>query len=170
MANMIRLLIQQSEPLLWNALAEVVSGESDIDLVAVTTMPAEVERVCSETTPDVVLLEIDPDCWCACALAPRLRRTHDVRVVGLLGGSESGGNRPAFHAVVPTTPGLGLVLDAARGATPLEVRSPSYRSQPCHGRACVQTLSRRQLQVLELLSSGLTANEVSERLGSLPRP
>jgi DNA-binding NarL/FixJ family response regulator len=159
--------IQQVERLFREGLALRLADEPDIEVVCAAVDGAELLLQCNEMNPDVVVLEIDVVGWDPCRIAQRIQRA--VPAARFVGIHQS----PASPAQMARAKRAGLrhlvsrqerseclveaIRNAARSATgPLTTPPPSTVQRGL--------LTRREMEVLELVGAGWTSREISDRL------
>ncbi len=164
-----RVGVQQRQRLFREGLAMFLGRHADVEVVGTARTAPELVRLCDQSRPDVVLMEVDVTDWDACRLAAALLARHrGLRIVGLPPGpgpalpgraqragietllSRSCGSDDVLAAVL-RAPGPGRVVPLPRGDDGDEVGPPR--------------LTERERQVLQLIGTGATSKETSARLG-----
>lgn len=152
------------------SLRVVLSGEPDIDVVAIAGTAAEALVAATTHRPDVVLMDyVLPD-------SPRGRRPGlpGTKVVMLTGSDEPAALFSAFDAgcvgYLQKTSALEALAAAVRAAAAGELVISSgdlalllHRQRS--GRGGPAALTRRELDVLRLAAAGLSSRAIAERLG-----
>jgi DNA-binding NarL/FixJ family response regulator len=170
----VRIAVQERQRFFREGLAMVLAGEPDLDVVGAVRAASELNRVCEDERPDVVLLEIDVDEWDACRLAAALRtRLRTVRIVGVAGAVDRVLALRSYQAgvrnVVARDGGITAVLAAVRSlgsVGPVVTALPPARVAAATDR---NSLTSRELDVLHLVGGGNTTREVSHALGISPK-
>ncbi len=172
---MIRLLIADDHPLVRDALANLLAGAEDIDVVGVTADGREAVSVALETDPDVVLMDLEmPELNGTDATRALHEAGSGARVVVLttfsdrdriLGALDAGALGYLLKDAEPEEIIRG-VRAAARGESPLAPRAAHQliieRSEG-QGRQD-SDLSARELEVLALVAEGLPNKLIARRL------
>jgi DNA-binding NarL/FixJ family response regulator len=161
----VRIVVQHRQRFFREGLALLLRREPDVDELGTAVGSTDIAAVCASTAPDVVLLEIDSDEWDPCRVAAALRRTHRrVHFVGLhaadRGPEAVRAGYAGIRAVVHQKDGIEPILAAVRAVphrpfAPIVV--PNATQLP-------GALTRREIDVLSLVSAGWTSREISERL------
>jgi DNA-binding NarL/FixJ family response regulator len=171
----IRLLIADDHPLVRDALANLLAGAEDIDVVGVTADGREAVSVALETDPDVVLMDLGmPELNGTDATRALHEAGSRARVVVLttfsdrdriLGALDAGALGYLLKDAEPEEIIRG-VRAAARGESPLAPRAAHQliieRSEG-QGRQD-SDLSARELEVLALVAEGLPNKLIARRL------
>jgi DNA-binding NarL/FixJ family response regulator len=171
----IRLLIADDHPLVRDALANLLAGAEDIDVVGVTADGREAVSVALETDPDVVLMDLEmPELNGTDATRALHEAGSGARVVVLttfsdrdriLGALDAGALGYLLKDAEPEEIIRG-VRAAARGESPLAPRAAHQliieRSEG-QGRPD-SDLSARELEVLALVAEGLPNKLIARRL------
>jgi DNA-binding NarL/FixJ family response regulator len=171
----IRLLIADDHPLVRDALANLLAGAGDIDVVGVAADGREAVSVALETDPDVVLMDLEmPELNGRDATRALQEAGSAARVVVLttfsdrdriLGALDAGALGYLLKDADPEEIIRG-VRAAARGESPLAPRAAHEliveRSEG-HGRQDPD-LSARERQVLALVAEGLPNKLIARRL------
>lgn len=153
----------------------VLSGEPDIDVVAIAGTAAEALVAATTHRPDVVLMDyVLPDSDGAEAGARVTAAVPGTKVVMLTGSDEPAALFSAFDAgcvgYLHKTSALEALAAAVRTAAAGELVISSgdlalllYRHRS--GRGGPAALTRRELDVLRLAAAGLSSRAIAERLG-----
>ena len=170
---MIRLLIADDHPLVRNALTQLLGTVEDIEVVATTANGREAVTMALETSPDVVLMDLEmPELNGIEATRELIVADPSARVVilttfsdreNIMGAIDAGALGYLLKDAEPEEIIRG-VHSAARGDSPLAPRAAremiSQRSE-----AAVDTgLSARETEVLALVGEGLPNKLIARRL------
>ena len=170
---MIRLLIADDHPLVRNALTQLLGAVEDIEVVATTANGREAVTMALETSPDVVLMDLEmPELNGIEATRELIAADPSARVVilttfsdreNIMGALDAGALGYLLKDAEPEEIIRG-VRSAARGDSPLAPRAAremiSQRSE-----AAVDTgLSARETEVLALVGEGLPNKLIARRL------
>jgi DNA-binding NarL/FixJ family response regulator len=170
---MIRLLIADDHPLVRNALTQLLGTVEDIEVVATTANGREAVTMALETSPDVVLMDLEmPELNGIEATRELIAAEPSARVVilttfsdreNIMGALDAGALGYLLKDAEPEEIIRG-VRSAARGDSPLAPRAAremiSQRSE-----AAVDTgLSARETEVLALVGEGLPNKLIARRL------
>ena len=171
----ITVLIVDDHALVAESFRVVLSGEPDIDVVAIAGTAAEAVAAATTHRPDVVLMDyVLPDGDGAAAAARVMAVLPDTKVVMLTGSDEPTALFAAFEAgcvgYFQKTSDLERLASAVRAAAAGElVVSPAdlgllfeHRRRE---RGEAATLTPREVEVLRLAAAGLSSRAVAERLG-----
>ncbi|MCA1845149.1 MAG: response regulator transcription factor [Actinobacteria bacterium] len=161
-----RVVVQERRRLFREGLAMVLSAQPDLHVVGAVADAHGLVDACGRLRPDVALLELDEVGWDTPPLIALLVRRHPgLRVVGLHAELDrvwvQRARQGGVGTPVPRAAGVESVLDAVRGGpgwsrvTPLPRRTAQDRDR----------LTAREIQVLALIGSGATSQEISGRLG-----
>ena len=156
-------LIQDRVRLFRESLRLVLDGVPGVGAVSVEADPDELERRFRSAPVDIVVLEVAGVTWDVRDLVGRLTRTDGgVRIVGTV---PPGLRHAAVDGVrvVPRGASGGTFAAALRhggDAPPVDAPAAAFR-----GPAEVRDLTPREVQVLALISGGLTTRGIAERLG-----
>jgi DNA-binding NarL/FixJ family response regulator len=170
---MIRLLIADDHPLVRNALTQLLGAVEDIEVVATTANGREAVTMALETSPDVVLMDLEmPELNGMEATRELIAADPSARVVilttfsdreNIMGALDAGALGYLLKDAEPEEIIRG-VRSAARGDSPLAPRAAremiTQRSE-----AAVDTgLSARETEVLALVGEGLPNKLIARRL------
>jgi DNA-binding NarL/FixJ family response regulator len=170
---MIRLLIADDHPLVRNALTQLLGAVEDIEVVATTANGREAVTMALETSPDVVLMDLEmPELNGMGATRELIAADPSARVVilttfsdreNIMGALDAGALGYLLKDAEPEEIIRG-VRSAARGDSPLAPRAAremiTQRSE-----AVVDTgLSARETEVLALVGEGLPNKLIARRL------
>jgi DNA-binding NarL/FixJ family response regulator len=170
---MIRLLIADDHPLVRNALTQLLGTVEDIEVVATTANGREAVTMALETSPDVVLMDLEmPELNGIEATRELIAADPSARVVilttfsdreNIMGAIDAGALGYLLKDAEPEEIIRG-VRSAARGDSPLAPRAAremiTQRSE-----AAVDTgLSARETEVLALVGEGLQNKLIARRL------
>ncbi|MGH3922474.1 MAG: response regulator transcription factor [Pseudonocardiaceae bacterium] len=161
----LRVAVQERKRFLRDGLAILLSDEPDIEVVGTATTAAELLRLCHEHSPDVVLIELEVDDWDPGALVAALRADHPaIRVVGV------GAGHDGVNAQLTRTDGLTAIVAALRSSARCELSANgSAATVPAVGVEVDHRLTARQIEIVQHLCAGLTANEIAASLGISPK-
>jgi DNA-binding NarL/FixJ family response regulator len=165
----IRLVLVDDHPIFLEGLAEALSSQTDLDVVAMGSCGEEALTLWSQHRPDVLLLDLTMPGMDGIGVLRRLREVHhDARVLLL---TSSDDQEDAVAALDAGAAGyvtkasrydelVGAIREVYAGGRPIgEVVARRLaardRSSP---------LTPREIEVLGLLSEGLTYGEVGRRL------
>jgi DNA-binding NarL/FixJ family response regulator len=170
---MIRLLIADDHPLVRNALTQLLGAVEDIEVVATTANGREAVTMAVETSPDVVLMDLEMPLLNGIeATRELIAADPSARVVilttfsdreNIMGALDAGALGYLLKDAEPEEIIRG-VRSAARGDSPLAPRAAreviTQRSE-----AAVDTgLSARETEVLALVGEGLPNKLIARRL------
>lgn len=162
----VRVAVQERKRFLREGLAILFSDEPDIEVIGTATTAAELLRLCDEHSPDVVLIELTTDNWDSGALVAALRADHPaVRIVGV------GAAHDGVETQLTRTDGLTAIIAALRSSARYEssVNGSAATVPVAVAVAVDHGLTARQVEILQHLCAGLTANEISASLGISPK-
>jgi DNA-binding NarL/FixJ family response regulator len=170
----IRLLIADDHPLVRDALANLLAGAEDIEVVGTSADGHAAVELALRTSPDVVLMDLEMPGLNGIEATRELRSNgSDARVVVLttfsdrdriLGALDAGALGYLLKDAEPEELVRG-VRAAARGESPLAPRAASAVLQARASRPTAPELSQRETEVLELLGDGLPNKLIARRLG-----
>jgi len=172
MSGPIRLLIADDHPVVRDGLIGLFSRDDDFEVLGEAADGAEAVRLAERLAPDVILMDLRmPQVDGVTAIAELARRGVTARVLVLTTFDTDSDVRPAIVAGAtgyllkdaPRSELFRAVRAAARGEA---VLSPSVATRLLgQVRAPAQDeLSRRELEVLELVARGSTNREAAARL------
>jgi DNA-binding NarL/FixJ family response regulator len=151
------------------ALSEVLSAEPDLDVVGVKRSAANLAAVCGETALDVVVVMASADRASQLRDASvRFGGAHIVAVGGENGDSARSDASDGAASVVSLDATVGSLIRTLRilGATPPRVAVLSLEAAAGDS---PEALTDREVQVLRLISEGLTADHIARRIGLSPK-
>jgi DNA-binding NarL/FixJ family response regulator len=166
MAPSLGVVLQHENRLIRETLAEHLMREPGITIAGTAQSGPELIQLCKLRRPAVVVFEADAPRWSNERLVMLLRRSGDqIRMVGLHDALPAAYVIRAYEAgvsaMVSYTSGLDALLDAVRAPSlPVEV----VRETEADG----HTLTKRELQVLYLISAGFPPKHVAIELGISP--
>jgi DNA-binding NarL/FixJ family response regulator len=169
---MIRVLVVDDHSLVRSALAHLLRGADDVELVGEARDGAEAVALVAETQPDVVLMDLSMPIMDGVTATRLICEQHPgVRVVALTAFSERKTVLDALDAGA-----IGYVLKdgemdellratrvAARGESPLSPAAAHVVLTARHARAAPD-LTGRERDVMRLVITGVTNREIAERL------
>jgi DNA-binding NarL/FixJ family response regulator len=156
-------VLQHENRLIREMLAGHLMHEPGITIAGTAQSGPELIQLCKLRRPAVVVFQADAPRWSNERLVMLLRRSDDrIRMVGLHDALPAAYVIRAYEAgvsaMVSYTSGLDALLDAVRAPSlPVEV----VRETGTNG----QTLTKRELQVLYLISAGFPPKHVAIELG-----
>ncbi len=173
---MIRLLIADDHPLVRGALADLLAGADDIEVIAAAADGSEAVVMAQTTSPDVVLMDLEmPELNGIDAIRALREAGSPARVVVLttfsdrdriLGALDAGALGYLLKDAEPDEIIRG-VRAAARGESPLAPRAAHEllveRAEGGQGRPDAE-LSAREQEVLALVAEGLPNKLIARRL------
>lgn len=179
--NRIRIMIVEDDSLLRSSLSELLRMESDFDLVSLAPNGSVAVEECSKLRPDVVLMDIDMPRMNGIDATRRILDEHPGTAIVIL--TKFGDDENVFTAIkagavgyVLKDSGLEEIRAAIRGAHQGEGHlSPALVSRVMgefarvsraakESRAVFSDLSRREMEVLELLGKGMKNREIADEL------
>jgi DNA-binding NarL/FixJ family response regulator len=163
---MIRLMLVEDHPAIGEGLAALLGAEPDIQVLAVATSVASAERLIDETRPDVVLCDVmiagrDAGFDLCSRLGSRARfvmltaydyQGHHVRAIRV--------GAAAFLSKMSDAKTIAATVrrvHAGHRAFSIDILRSASQAPPAP--------TRRELQLLELLSEGATNDEIAAALG-----
>jgi DNA-binding NarL/FixJ family response regulator len=170
--TIIRVALQESQRLFRDGLEMFLAAEPDIEVVAAAADPTALLAICERHRPDVVVLQVDRVTWDVARLAGGIqRRLRNVRIIGLYDritrDEAVRHRRDGIRPLLARANGITSIVNAIRG---IEGPATEPLAGPQGARvAGAATLTARELQVLELVSGGLTTREISVELGISPK-
>lgn len=164
--------VQDRQRLFRDALAMVLSAESDLEVVATAATAAELVTAVADTALDVVVLELDTPDWDACRLVAALRRRHPrLTAVGTWPGDSDRPPVEAYQAgvrcIFPRSAGIRTLLQTVRNASAPAPPPVARRVVTLAERRPV--LTAREVQVLSAIGAGATTRSVAASIGISPK-
>jgi two-component system, NarL family, response regulator DevR len=143
----------------------ILDEENGIELVGSVVGGEALFELCEETTPSVVLLEIDVREWDACRLAYRLQSTWpSLSFVGLYrrgGEAAARARRCGLRRLVSLQANASELVEelvaSADSASP--VIRPLASTTPA-----ARQLTAREIQVLQLIGAGCTSRQIGDHM------
>lgn len=178
----IRVLVVDDHRMFARAVELLLSGEPDMRVTGLAHSGEEALALCEQSVPDVALVDLDLPSMDGIELTRRIRRrwpdTQVAVVTGLRPGDtaaqaiEAGAAVYVSKAQAPEAL-VRLIREAAEGkmvvpSTALGAaweRLQRARRTGTEAERLRSRLTRREVQILEILAEGLTTAEVAERLG-----
>lgn len=174
---MIKVLVADDHAIVRRGLAQLFATASDIDLIAMAANGQEAVAMTREHEPDVVLMDLSMPVLDGVAATAQIVATSAARVVVLTSFGEESRIIDALNAgaagylLKHTDPDalIEAVRAAYAGDAPLDPRAGRVlleqrrRSQPA------DNLTKRELEVLRLVGSGLANKQIARRLGITER-
>jgi DNA-binding NarL/FixJ family response regulator len=170
---MIRLLIADDHPLVRNALTQLLGAVEDIEVVATTANGREAVTKALETSPDVVLMDLEmPELNGIEATRELIAADPSARVVilttfsdreNIIGALDAGALGYLLKDAEPEEITRG-VRSAARGDSPLAPRAAREMITQRSESAVDTGLSARETEVLALVGEGLPNKLIARRL------
>jgi two-component system, NarL family, nitrate/nitrite response regulator NarL len=180
-ASTIRIAIVDDHPLLRRGVSETLSEEADLELVGVGASAQDAVRLAGETRPDLILLDIALPGGGIEAARAIVGTFPDIKVVMLTVREDQATVRAALKAgargyLVKGVDGPELVSTLRKihsgqsYVTPaLAAQLLSETSTPAPAASLADSLppslTKREQQIVELLSDGLSNQEIAEQLG-----
>ncbi len=166
----IRVLVVDDHPVVREGLKSLLASEHDIVVGGEASTAEGAVDVCAHLRPDVVLLDLRlPDVRCA-ELVTALRELDDaLRIVIISAFGSRGEVTECLHAgalgyVLKSAGGHEIVAAVRSASMGLRYLSREAAVQLAEG-VCVERLSSRELEVLELMANGCSNLEIADGLG-----
>jgi two-component system response regulator NreC len=179
MTDKIRVVIADDHAILRSGLRLLINSQSDMETVAVAGDFSEALKVCRETHPNVVMLDLNmPAGSSARAIASLVSETPGIRILVLTMHDDPAYLRAALaagaHGYVlkkaADTELLVAIRAVAQGRSYVNVEFGSKKSvevpqlKGSSSAAPIDTLSDREQKVFRLLAFGYTNQEIAEKL------
>lgn len=165
---MTRVVLVDDHPMLRTGVAAVLGTSPDIEVVGATGDPDDVLRLVDATAPDVVVLDLGLGSRNGGDLLPELVRRTRVLVftatgtdVAIMRALDAGATGYLLKDASPDE--LSAGIRAAATGTAVYAAAVAARMLD-RGRRPDESLTPRELDVLELLGAGLTNRAIAERL------
>lgn len=165
---MIRILLGDDQALVRGAIAALLGLEPDIEVVGQVEDGSEVVAACEQSSPDVVLLDVDmPRMDGISAAAEVKRRFPEIRVLIVTAFGRPGYVRRALLAgadgfIVKDTPAHELADTVRRVAAGLRVVDPILAADSAL--TGESPLTRREAEVLRITRTGATVERIAAAL------
>ncbi|MBF4581147.1 response regulator transcription factor [Curtobacterium sp. VKM Ac-2865] len=165
---MTRVVLVDDHPMLRTGVAAVLGTSPDIEVVGATGDPDDVLRLVDATAPDVVVLDLGLGSRNGGDLLPELVRRTRVLVftatgtdIAIMRALDAGATGYLLKDASPDE--LSAGIRAAATGTAVYAAAVAARMLD-RGRRPDESLTPRELDVLELLGAGLTNRAIAERL------
>ncbi len=182
----VKVVIAGGHPIIRGVVRLSCAEESELEVVAEADDEAALRQACREREPDVLVLDSELADGDGLEALARLRADHfDVPVLMLSDHTDGSSILAAFRLGVrgylAKADGLresgGAVCRIARGERVVPARLDeaavdalgAFARQAREGSKVTATLTARQIEILALVSDGLTMQQVATRLGISPR-
>ncbi|HEX2097845.1 MAG TPA: response regulator transcription factor [Rubrobacteraceae bacterium] len=173
MSENIRLLISDDHPVVRAGLRGMLSAESDFEVVGEATNGAEAVALTGELRPDIVLMDLRMPEMDGVTAISHIKEEYPETQVLVLTTYES--DADILRAIETGATGyllkdapreelFGAIRTAAQGKSPLAPNVATRLMQRMRGDADEETLSTREIEVLELVASGTSNKEIAKRL------
>lgn len=172
----VSVVIVDDHPLFGDALARAVSARDDMQVVAQVTSGEDALIAVRDLSPTVLVLDLGlPDMRGDVVLQRIIAEGHPTRVLILSGACESdvvfnmiqagaagfevktAGPKEIGDAIAVVGRGDTFLPEALHGGIAEQIRSHTAQAQP--------SLSDREIEILQLVSDGLSASEIGQQLG-----
>ncbi|MFC2027686.1 response regulator [Chloroflexota bacterium] len=169
----IRVLMADDHQIWRVGLAEVFEAEPDITVVGEASDGQDAIKKALDLKPDVVIMDlIMPRCDGMKAAISIRRHLPDTKVMMLTISERDdhlfGALRFGAHGFISKDATVDEIVDAVRGVASGKVMlSPSFATKMVawlRDDSNLPILSRREIQVIQLIGEGLTNNQISQRL------
>jgi len=179
LAELVRVLVVDDHRTIAELLGAMIRSQPDLDCVANLYSSDEVEAYLNsaELAPDVAIVDVDMPGRDGLALATALSESHQqMRVVIMTSHATpeifARATAAGAAAFIPKDSALDDILDAVRFSrrgsmwAPTELLQTLGRSQSAATSGVSDSgLTKRELEVLTMLSEGLSVQQISRRLG-----
>jgi DNA-binding NarL/FixJ family response regulator len=162
----VRLVVQQRLRLLREGIQLLLERDFDLEPTGMVVLGEDLFGQIAREPPDVVVLEADVRQWDPCRLAHRLQsRWPALRFVGTYArdAGEVGWTRDAgFQGLYSYGDDYRTLVDTIKTAAdaprvPIRLRSAANAAVPGQ-------LTRREIQILQLIGAGCTSKDISKRM------
>jgi DNA-binding NarL/FixJ family response regulator len=181
-ARPVRVLIVQDHPLLASAIAKVLDGQADLTVTGISVTAAEAVRAAARDKPDVVLLDYRLPDLSGPGAAEQILDVHPLAAIVFHGADDSEAAPldaiDAGASAFLTRSATGAqIVEAVRRAAQGEIQIPvelfakaiarqrKTASRQSERNQLMALLTRRELEVLNLLARGLDTVGIAGELG-----
>jgi len=171
----IRVLIVDDHDMLREGLTTFLSAYPDLKLVGEASSGSESIRQCQELNPDIVLMDlIMPEMGGVAAIEAIHQALPMIRIIALSSFGEEDLVRAAMQAGATSyllkNVSANRLADAIRSTfsglptVSPEIASKLFTEAPARSAQNAESLTQREVEVLELIAGGLTNDEISLKL------
>ena len=173
MADSIRVLVVDDHPVVTRGLGAMLFATEGLDLVGTAESAEEAIQFCDQNRPDVILMDmVMPGMNGVEAIQTILARHPQTRIIALTSFRESDLVQAALKAGATgymlknaTAAELVAAIRAAhQGQTTLSAEVTQVLVQSTVNPPCKPDLTEREIDVLALVTQGLTNNQIAEEL------